>query len=182
MKFIPTKLPGMVVIEPDVHRDERGFFLESFQAKKYAAAGMALPFVQHNHSKSVKGTLRGLHAQKDHPQGKLVRVLRGEIYDVGVDVRVGSPTFGKWDGVLLSAENFKQIYVPTGFIHGFVVVSEEAEVEYKCTDFYAPSDEFGVIWNDPDIGIQWPVKAPLLSKKDGLLPRLADIKDRLPRY
>ena len=166
MKFVPTELQGAVIIEPDVYRDARGFFLETYHARKYEQGGLPAVFVQDNHSRSTRGTLRGLHAQRRRPQGKLVRVIEGEIFDVAADLRKGSPTFGRWVGVVLSAENFKQLYVPPGFVHGFAVTSETAEVEYKCTDFYDPSDELGVIWNDPDLAIRWPFDDPVLSKKD----------------
>jgi dTDP-4-dehydrorhamnose 3,5-epimerase len=180
MKFLPTELSGVIIVEPDLYRDSRGFFLETYHAHKYAEGGIADPFVQDNHSRSVRGTLRGLHAQHAHPQGKLVRVLHGEIFDVAVDVRRGSPTFKHWLGVTLSADNFRQIYVPPGFVHGFCVVSDLAEVEYKCTDFYYPGDEMGIAWNDPDIGISWPLDHPQLSEKDARGLRLKDLpKDRL---
>lgn len=179
MKIIPTELEGAVIIEPDVHKDGRGFFLESYHAEKYRKAGIAATFVQDNHSASTRGTLRGLHAQQEHPQGKLLRVIVGEIFDVAVDARKGSPTFGRWVSFDLSAENCRQVYVPPGFFHGFCVLSETAQVEYKCTDFYAPGDELGVIWNDPEIGVDWPVKDPTLSAKDAALPRLSEILDKL---
>jgi dTDP-4-dehydrorhamnose 3,5-epimerase len=182
MKTQPTEIPDVIVIEPDVHRDPRGFFLESYNARKYREGGIAAPFVQDNHSSSMRGTLRGLHAQRRRPQGKLLRVIEGEIFDVAVDVRRGSPTFGHWVGVRLSAENFKQIYVPPGFAHGFCVLSELAQVEYKVTDFYDPTDELGLLWNDPEIGIRWPLKEPLLSAKDSSAPRLREIMDQLPIY
>ncbi|MHC5212702.1 MAG: dTDP-4-dehydrorhamnose 3,5-epimerase, partial [Planctomycetota bacterium] len=156
MEFRQTKLSGVLIVEPDVHRDDRGFFLESYHREKYREAGIDLDFVQDNHSKSERGTLRGLHAQWRKPQGKLVRVLAGEIFDVAVDARKGSPTFGQWVGATLSSDNHHQIWVPPGFVHGFCVTSDLAEVEYKCTDVYDPGGELGVIWNDPDIGIEWP--------------------------
>src|SRR6185295_12886257 len=180
MEFRPTVLPGVLVVVPDVHADPRGFFFESYHAEKYRKGGIALPFVQDNHSRSVRGTLRGLHAQFRKPQGKLVRVLQGEIFDVAVDGRRSSPTFGKWVGVTLSAENKHQIWVPPGFVHGFCVTSETAEVEYKCTDLYDPGGELTVIWNDPAIGIVWPVKEPVLSTKDLAGKRLAELTDLLP--
>ena len=160
----------MLIVEPDVHRDARGFFLETFHARKYREGGIAHDFVQDNHSRSQRGTLRGLHAQKSRPQGKLVRAVRGEIFDVAVDVRRGSPSFGKWVGVTLSADNFKQCYVPPGFAHGFAVLSDVAQVEYKCTDFYDRGDEVGVRWDSA--GIDWPLQDPLLSPKDAALPHL----------
>ena len=179
MRFLPTELPGVLVIEPDVYRDERGFFLETYHARKYREGGVPGPFVQDNHSRSVRGTLRGLHAQHQHPQGKLVRVIHGEIFDVIVDIRRGAPTFRRWVSLTLSAENLRQCYVPPGFAHGLCVVSDWAEVEYKCTDFYHPADEFGIIWNDPDLAIAWPIHEPVLSPKDRALPRLVDVMDRL---
>lgn len=182
MKFIPMEVPEVVLIEPDVHQDARGFFLESYHQKKYAEGGIRGPFVQDNHSQSVRGTLRGLHAQRKFPQGKLVRAVMGEMFDVAVDVRRGSPTFGKWVGVVLSAENFRQLYIPPGFVHGFCVLSEHVEVEYKCTDFYTPGDEMTVAWNDPALAIAWPVREPILSKKDAAAPRLAEVMALLPVY
>ena len=182
MKFQPSEIPDIIIIEPDVHRDARGFFLESYNERKYREAGVPATFVQDNHSRSMRRTLRGLHAQRRRPQGKLVRAIEGEIFDVAVDVRRGSPTFGRWVGVRLSAENFKQIYVPPGFAHGFCVLSELAQVEYKVTDFYDPTDELGLLWNDPEVGIQWPVPEPLLSPKDSSAARLREIMDQLPRY
>jgi len=182
MKFLSTDLPGVVLIEPDVYRDKRGFFLETYHAGKYRAAGIDGIFVQDNHSHSVRGTVRGLHAQRHRAQGKLVRVLQGEIFDVAVDIRRGSPTFHRWVGVRLSADNFRQIYVPPGFAHGFCVLSEVADVEYKCTELYDPVDEFGVLWNDPELGISWPVHEPLLSEKDRTALRLAELIDTLPVF
>jgi dTDP-4-dehydrorhamnose 3,5-epimerase len=161
------------LVEPDVFRDARGFFLETFHARKYREGGIPYHFVQDNHSRSLRGTLRGLHAQRLRPQGKLVRAIRGEIFDVAVDIRKGSPTFGKWMGATLSAENFLQIFVPPGFAHGFCVLSEMAEVEYKCTDFYDGADEIGLLWNSA--GIDWPLNDPLLSAKDAALPRLDEL-------
>ncbi|MCK6557361.1 dTDP-4-dehydrorhamnose 3,5-epimerase [Candidatus Binatia bacterium] len=182
MKFIPTALPEVIVVEPDVFRDPRGFFLETYHAQKYRDGGIAATFVQDNHSRSVRGTLRGLHAQIGSPQGKLVRVLQGEVYDVAVDVRRGSPTFGRWVAVTLSAENFRQCYIPVGFVHGFCVTSEVAEVEYKVTNLYDPASEITVIWNDPAIGIPWPIAEPVLSVKDARGLPLAELNDRLPVY
>jgi len=182
MKFLSTALPGVMLIEPDVYRDTRGFFLETYHAGKYRAAGIDGIFVQDNHSHSVRGTVRGLHAQRHRAQGKLVRVLQGEIFDVAVDIRRGSPTFHRWVGVRLSADNFRQIYVPPGFAHGFCVLSEGADVEYKCTELYDPVDEFGVLWNDPALGISWPVHEPLLSEKDRTALRLAELIDTLPVF
>jgi dTDP-4-dehydrorhamnose 3,5-epimerase len=179
VKFVPTDLPDVILVEPDVHRDQRGFFLETYHQRKYAEGGVAGPFVQDNHSRSVRGTLRGLHAQRQHPQGKLVRAVEGEMFDVAVDIRPASPTFGRWVGVRLSGENFRQLYIPPGFAHGFCVLSEIVHVEYKCTDFYRPEDEIGVAWDDPDIGIAWPIRDPVISGKDRALPRLRDLRPRL---
>jgi dTDP-4-dehydrorhamnose 3,5-epimerase len=182
MRLAPAEIPGIVIIEPDVYRDPRGFFLETYHAEKYREAGIAGPFVQDNHSRSLKGTLRGLHLQVQRPQGKLVRVIEGEIFDVAVDVRRGSPTFGKWMGVTLSAENFRQCYLPAGFAHGFAVVSEVAQVEYKCTALYDPKSELGIAWNDPAIGIAWPVSDPLLSDRDTRHLTLSAVMQRLPVF
>ena len=177
MNVIKTKLKDCVIIEPKVFGDERGFFLETFQAERYAAlAGINLLFVQDNHSRSSKAVLRGLHYQKTKPQGKLVRVVRGEVYDVAVDIRQDSPTFGQWEGVILSEENKRQFWVPPGFAHGFVVLSETADFEYKCTDYYDPSDEGSLLWSDPDLNIPWPIDNPKLSEKDANAPLLADLK------
>jgi dTDP-4-dehydrorhamnose 3,5-epimerase len=179
LKFLPTDIDGVLLVEPDVFRDPRGFFLETFHARKYREGGIAADFVQDNHSRSGRGTLRGLHSQLRRPQGKLVRAVRGEIFDVAVDIRPGSKTFGRWTGATLSEENFRQIWVPPGFAHGFCVLSEMAEVEYKCTDFYDKGDEIGILWNDPAIGIDWPVEEPLLSAKDAALPRLSEVRKLL---
>lgn len=182
MKVLPTELPGVLVIEPDVFKDVRGFFLEAYHADKYRTHGIAGPFVQDNHSRSIAGTIRGLHLQTRHPQGKLIRVVYGEILDVAVDVRVGSPHFGRWVGVRLSAENCRQCYIPEGFAHGFSVLSDFAEIQYKCTDFYDPSGELGVAWNDPQIGIEWQIRTPILSDRDRQHLPLARLMDRLPAY
>ena len=182
MRFLPTEIPEVIVVEPDVHRDSRGFFLETYHAAKYRDGGIALPFVQDNHSRSARGTLRGLHLQcRQHPQGKLVRVLAGEVFDVAVDVRRGSPTFGRWVGATLSGDNFRQLYVPPGFAHGFCVTGEMADVEYKCTGFYDKADEVAIAWNDPAIGIAWPIATPTLSAKDQAAPPLSALHDRSPR-
>lgn len=179
----PTSLPGVFLLEPRVFSDPRGTFFELFQNKRFADAGLPTTFVQDNVSFSERGTLRGLHLQNPFAQGKLVSVLEGEVFDVAVDVRVGSPTFGRWVGELLSSTNHRQLYIPPGFAHGFCVTSARCIFQYKCTDIYAPSAELGVIWNDPDLGITWPVEAPLLSAKDERYPRLAEIPpDKLPRY
>ncbi|MBS2025264.1 MAG: dTDP-4-dehydrorhamnose 3,5-epimerase [Deltaproteobacteria bacterium] len=179
MKLHRTEIDDVVVLEPDVFRDARGFFLETYHQAKYVAQGLTAPFVQDNHSRSSKGTLRGLHAQRKNPQGKLVRAVRGEIWDVAVDLRPGSKTFGKWAAATLSEDNFRQIWVPPGFAHGFCVLSDVAEVEYKCTTLYDRADEIGVLWNDPAIGIPWPVQEPLLSSKDLALPTLAGLMEQL---
>jgi len=176
MRVFTTPLPGVLVIEPTVFEDARGFFFESYHYKRYVEHGIAATFVQDNHSRSVKNTLRGLHYQVNPGQGKLVRVVVGEVFDVAVDIRFGSPTFGKWFGTFLSAENKKQMYIPVGFAHGFCVTSEVAEFEYKCTDYYSPKDERGILWNDPDLAIDWPVKEPILSEKDKKNIRFKDIK------
>lgn len=181
MKFLPAAIPGVIVIEPDVHRDLRGFFLETYHEEKYRAGGIADVFVQDNQSRSAGGTIRGLHLQIRHPQGKLIRVIEGEIFDVAVDVRRGSPTFGQWVGVALSAANFRQCYIPQGFAHGFAVVSEVAQVEYKCTDVYDAPSEIGIAWDDPAIGITWPVSNPVLSDRDKRHPRLAEVAN-LPTF
>lgn len=177
MNVIKTDVEGAVIIEPKVFGDERGFFLETFQAERYKElAGINLDFVQDNHSRSGKNVLRGLHFQKSRPQGKLVRVVRGEVFDVAVDIRKGSPTYGQWAGVYLSEENKKQFWVPPGLAHGFVVLSDVADFEYKCTDYYDPSDEGCLIWNDPTIGIQWPEGIePILSAKDAVGDLFVDL-------
>jgi len=182
MQFRPTELDGVVIIEPRVFPDERGFFVETYHAERYREAGIEATFVQDNHSRSARGTLRGLHAQSRHPQGKLLRVIEGEVFDVAVDIRRGSPTFLRWVGVNLSAENFLQIYVPVGFAHGFCVTSEFAQVEYKCSDIYDPGHELRILWDDPDIGVDWPIAEPLLSPKDRDGRRTADLVDLLPVY
>jgi len=182
VKFLPTQLPGVILIEPDVHRDARGFFLESYQLKKYAKGGIRETFVQDNHSRSSRGILRGLHLQLAHPQGKLVRVIEGEVFDAAVDVRRGSPTFGRFAHSVLSAENCRQLYIPPNFAHGFVVTSESAQFEYKCSDYYDPASEVTIAWNDPDIAIPWPIESPILSDKDRQGLRLRELEDRLPEY
>jgi dTDP-4-dehydrorhamnose 3,5-epimerase len=175
MNIIETKLQGVVIIEPKVFGDNRGFFMETWNKEKYEEAGLPYHFVQDNLSFSTKGVLRGLHFQNPNPQGKLVYVLQGEVFDVAVDIRAGSLTFGQWEGVILSNENKKQFYVPEGFAHGFCVLSETALFAYKCTDKYNPQAEIGIMWNDPDIGIQWPMTEPVLSAKDKENVRLRDI-------
>ena len=183
LTFTETELPGAIIIEPVVFKDSRGFFLETYHYDKYSINGLEVRFVQDNHSHSIQGTLRGLHYQLKHPQGKLLYVIKGEIYDVAVDIRKDSPGFGKWISTILSSENKKQFYVPPGFAHGFCVLSDEADVIYKCTDVYAPEDEYGIIWNDPAIGIDWPISTPVLSEKDSNYRNLEDIpKQFLPAY
>jgi dTDP-4-dehydrorhamnose 3,5-epimerase len=181
VEFVPTELPEVLILEPRVHRDERGFFLETYRADECARHNIPA-FVQDNHSRSLGGTIRGLHLQTRRIQGKLIRVIEGEIYDVAVDVRRGSPTFGRWVGLTLSADNFRQCYIPPGFAHGFCVVSPVAQVEYKCTDIYDPASEIGIAWNDPTLAIPWPATAPLLSPRDTRNPLLAAQMDQLPRY
>ncbi len=183
MKVTPLELPEVLLVEPDVYGDERGFFLETYSKERYQNAGMKLAFVQDNLSRSRRGILRGLHLQHPYGQGKLVSVVEGEVFDVAVDVRVDSSTFGKWVGYTLSSANRHQLYVPPGFAHGFCVTSEFALFAYKCTDGYHPEAELGVVWNDPAIGIKWPVDEPTLSEKDARHPLLKDIpKEALPRY
>jgi len=178
MNVIKTKLPSVVIIEPKVFGDHRGFFLESFSAERYKAeAGIKLPFVQDNHSRSSKGVLRGLHFQINKPQGKLVRVVRGEVLDVAVDINPTSPTYGQHEAVILSEENQRQFWVPPGYAHGFVVLSDVADFEYKCTEYYDPSDEGCVAWNDPEINIDWKTEAPKLSEKDAAAPTLAALRE-----
>ena len=180
--FIETEIKDVYIIEPTVFGDNRGYFMETYNYEEFAAAGLDMKFVQDNQSKSKKGVLRGLHLQTEHTQGKLVRVIKGEVYDVAVDLRKNSPTYGKYVGVVLSEENKKQFYIPEGFAHGFVVLSEEAEFTYKCTDFYHPEFEMGIIWNDPDVAIDWPmgnlkVEDLLTSEKDGKWPSLKELKE-----
>lgn len=182
MKVIETKLAGVVIVEPDVFGDSRGYFMETWSRKKYEERGLPGNFAQDNVSFSAQGVLRGLHLQYPNSQGKLVSVLQGEVYDVAVDVRPDSPTFRQWIAVTLSVENKRQFYIPEGYAHGFCVISETALFMYKCTDNYCPASEIGILWDDPDIGIDWPVKSPVLSSKDSVHSRLRDISpDRLPR-
>jgi dTDP-4-dehydrorhamnose 3,5-epimerase len=181
VKILETSLPGVMLVEPRVFGDARGYFFESFHAPRYAEAGIPASFVQDNLSRSAKGTLRGLHFQEPHPQGKLVYCVRGAVFDVAVDIRRGSPSCGKWFGAELSEENHRQMWVPPGFAHGFCVLSDSADFFYKCTDLYHPEHDRGVAWNDPDLGIKWPIEAPLLSEKDRRLPRLRDAAE-LPSY
>jgi dTDP-4-dehydrorhamnose 3,5-epimerase len=182
MKVSPTEHPEVLLIELDVFRDGRGFFMETFHAEKFRQHGLPVAFVQDNHSRSAHGVLRGLHYQLEHPQGKLVRAATGEIYDVAVDIRKGSPNFGKWAGAVLSEENSHQLYIPPGFAHGYCVLSEQADFMYKCTGLYSPGDEYGIAWDDPDIGIQWPEMDYLLSDKDKNCPGLNDNQAKLPIY
>jgi dTDP-4-dehydrorhamnose 3,5-epimerase len=176
MKVIETKLPGVVIIEPKVFGDERGFFLETFQQDRYRdLAGIELDFVQDNHSRSAKGVLRGLHFQKNKPQGKLVRVVSGEVFDVAVDINPQSPTYGQYEGVILSDYNKRQFWVPPGYAHGFLVLSDSADFEYKCTDYYDPSDEGCLLWSDPTVAICWPLSSPTLSAKDAAAPSLKEM-------
>ncbi len=183
MEITATKLPGVLIIQPHVFEDQRGFFMETYHRKKYAEGGLDLSFVQDNLSYSTIGTLRGLHYQYPNAQAKLVQTIKGEIFDVAVDIRRGSSAFGKWTGAYRSDENKRQFFIPEGFAHGFCVISDTASVVYKCTDFYAPESEKGIIWSDSDIGIEWPVKEPCLSPKDSQYPCLKDIPpDNLPNY
>jgi dTDP-4-dehydrorhamnose 3,5-epimerase len=172
VKFHATPLTGVVLVEPRVFEDARGFFMETYHAPRFAAAGIRLPFVQDNHARSVKNTLRGLHFQVTRPQGKLVRVVAGKVFDVAVDLRRGAPTFAQWHGAVLSAENRLQIYIPPGFGHGFCVLSDTADVIYKCTDVYDPAGDRAIRWDDPQIAIDWPVTDPILSPKDAAAPTL----------
>ncbi|SIR78094.1 dTDP-4-dehydrorhamnose 3,5-epimerase [Aquipseudomonas alcaligenes] len=181
MKVIETQLPGVLIIEPRTFGDHRGFFLETFQVERYREHGIDLPFVQDNHSRSARGVLRGLHFQRTRPQGKLVSVSRGAVYDVAVDIDPQSATCGQFVGVELNDENHRQLWVPPGYAHGFCVISEVADFQYKCTDYYQPEDEGGLLWNDPDVGIPWPVAEPQLSAKDQLNPRLRDLLSGVAR-
>lgn len=176
MNVIETTLPGVLIIEPNVFGDHRGFFKETFRAERYVEAGIDLLFVQDNYSRSQKGVLRGLHLQKTRPQGKLVSCPRGIVYDVAVDVNPNSATFGTHVGVELTEDNHRQLWIPPGYAHGFCVLSDVADFQYKCTDLYFPEDEGGLIWNDPEVGIDWPIKDPALSAKDDALPTLAQIR------
>jgi dTDP-4-dehydrorhamnose 3,5-epimerase len=183
VKVIPTTLQGLTVLEPAVFGDERGFFFEAWNAERFHAQGLPTDFVQSNVSSSSKGVLRGLHYQWPRPQGKLVTVLEGEVYDVAVDIRLGSPTFGKWEAVILSAQNRRQLWVPSGFAHGFAVLSDTALFHYLCTDVYVREADAGIRWNDADIAVDWPISQPLLSAKDEHAPFLKDIpEDRLPVF
>ncbi|MBN1850866.1 MAG: dTDP-4-dehydrorhamnose 3,5-epimerase [Deltaproteobacteria bacterium] len=183
LKRVETTIPGVVLIELNIFNDSRGFFLETHHQKRYAELGIDEIFVQDNHSHSRKGTLRGLHYQLNHAQGKLIYVVRGQIYDVAVDIRRCSPTFGEWTGAVLSDQNKYQIFIPKGFAHGFYVLSETADVIYKCSDLYTPDDEYGIFWADPKINIKWPEKNPILSEKDNQYPNLENVLvEHLPFY
>lgn len=183
MKILTTEIPGVLIIEPDVFKDQRGYFMELWNQKRFAATGLDVNFVQDNLSYSTRGVLRGLHFQNPNAQGKLVYVLQGEVFDVAVDIRVGSPTFKKWVGVILSSENKRQFYIPEGFAHGYCVLSETALFTYKCTDFFNPSAEAGIKWDDTDIGIDWPIRNPILSDKDQKNKYLQEMNvERLPVY
>jgi dTDP-4-dehydrorhamnose 3,5-epimerase len=177
MKVFPTEIPDILLLKPAVHEDQRGFFLESYNKKTFSTHGISVDFVQDNHSRSIKNTLRGLHYQINPGQAKLVRVISGEVFDVAVDIRIGSPTFGKWVSALLSAANKYQLYIPVGFAHGFCVLSDHAEFEYKCSAFYSAEDERGIAWNDPDLNIDWPVNNPLLSEKDKKNPPFSKMEN-----
>ncbi len=180
MEFTPTELDGVVLIEPRIYTDDRGFFAEVYHRLKFEEGGIDVTFVQDNRVRSLRGALRGLHAQVRCPQGKLVSVTLGEIFDVAVDIRRGSPTFGRWVGETLSADSLRMMYIPPGFAHGYCVTSDVAEVAYKCTELYDPGGEIAIAWNDPDIGVHWPLDEPILSEKDAGAPRLSEIADSLP--
>jgi dTDP-4-dehydrorhamnose 3,5-epimerase len=183
VKFIETALPGVILVKPNVFKDKRGFFLESFREDLFKEVGIKEHFVQANHSRSTRNTLRGLHYQLHQPQAKLVRVSQGRIFDVIVDIRKGSQTFGQWYGTELDDESMEMIYMPPGFAHGFVVLSETTDFIYQCSDYYHPQSEQGIAWNDPDIGIEWPITDVVLSDKDKMHPTLADLApDKLPEY
>ena len=182
MKVEKTEIPGVLILTPKVFEDDRGFFLESYNRKQFADAGIDVEFVQDNHSKSSKGVVRGLHFQKQFPQGKLIRAIRGEVLDVIVDIRKGSPAFGRWISVLISEENKKQVWIPRGLGHGFSVLSETAEFCYKVDEFYHPEDEGGIRWDDPQLKINWEVTSPILSEKDRELPLLKEIEEQLPLF
>ena len=185
MKITDLNLSGVLLVKPDVYTDERGFFLETWHQSRYRDTDFPdVTFVQDNHSRSIQGVLRGLHFQKDFPQGKLVQVTRGRVFDVAVDIRLGSPDFGRWVGHELSEDNHHQMWIPPGFAHGFCALSELADLAYKCTDIYRPGDDFGIVWNDQDLAVRWPIDNPLLSDKDKTLPTLADAEQagRLPVF
>ena len=180
LEVVETQLDGVVAVEPAVHGDQRGFLVEAYSEQTWADTGITTPFVQHNHSRSVRNTLRGLHFQLTPGQAKLVRCVRGRIFDVAVDLRRGSPTFGQWEGHILDDEAHRQLFVPAGFGHGFCVLSEISDVSYLLSSPYDPATESGIAWNDPDVGVEWPVSEPLLSERDRQAPRLAEVADDLP--
>lgn len=183
MQRIETSLPGVYELRPVVYRDARGSFLETYHQAKFAGLGVTDTFLQDNHSTSFRGTLRGLHYQLQHAQAKLCRVIEGEVLDVAVDIRIGSPHFGRWTSVRLCAKQQNQIYIPPGFAHGFLALTETVQFLYKCSDYYAPSDEYGILWNDPALAIDWGADAPVLSERDARNPKLADVQQQfLPRY
>jgi dTDP-4-dehydrorhamnose 3,5-epimerase len=177
MKIAKTPIPDLLLIQPRVFADERGFFLETFRRRGFEDQGIGQEFVQDNHSRSRKGVLRGLHFQKNHPQGKLIYVISGAIFDVALDLRRESPSFGRWHGAVLSDENHHQLWIPPGFAHGFCVISEQVDLVYKCTDYYHPEDEGGIIWNDPELKIEWPIANPIVSEKDSKNPTLRAIEE-----
>lgn len=184
MKVTQSKIPDVLIIEPDIFKDGRGYFMETWSAKRYASHGINYTFVQDNRSHSDRGVLRGLHYQLNNPQGKLVSVISGSVFDVAVDIRLGSPTFGQWVGVELSGENHRQFFIPPGFAHGFMVMSEAADFVYKCTDFYSPGDEYGIIWSDPELGIEWPDESATVSEKDATFSSFREMNEQglLPEY
>lgn len=182
MNVRQTSLPGVLLLEPKIFRDERGFFTETFNTRSLAGSGVPSEFVQDNHSRSARGVVRGLHYQLRSPQGKLVHVARGRIFDVAVDIRLGSPHFGAWFGTELDDENLASLWIPPGFAHGFCVLSDVADVIYKCTTLYDPADDRGILWNDPAVGIEWPVESPVVSLKDSRLRKLSDTRFDLPRF
>jgi dTDP-4-dehydrorhamnose 3,5-epimerase len=180
MRSLPTKLPGVVLLEPDVHGDDRGFMVETYRRDLWSELGIDVDFVQHNHSRSARGTLRGIHFQTEPGQAKLVRCPRGRIFDVAVDLRTGSATYGQWEGHELDDQSHRQLYVPVGFGHGFAVLSEEADVTYLLSSTYDPATESGIAWDDPDVGVEWPLESPLLSDRDKQAPRLSEVVETLP--
>ena len=183
MRVVETKLPGVLIIEPDFYEDKRGFFLETYNANRYRKTGIEIPFVQDNLSRSKRGVLRGLHYQLKYPQGKLVSVVNGEVFDVAVDIRLGSPAFGQWFGMVLNETTHRQMYIPPGFAHGFCALSDSVDFMYKCSEYYHPKDEYGLLWNDANIGIKWPVQNPIISDKDLSNLHLSDIpSELLPIY
>lgn len=183
MKIIETKIPGLVIVEPKIFGDSRGFFLETYHKLRYEQQGISVNFVQDNHSRSQRGVLRGLHCQRQYPQGKLVSVSRGTVFDIAIDIRHGSPTFGESVSVILDEAAIQQFYIPPGFAHGFCVLSDIADFTYKCTDYYHPEDEIGICYDDPELAIEWPIVNPAVSEKDGSYPFLKDIpKEMLPKF